>query len=85
MDEDTKTNKDRQPTKNTNDTIPSRRNSQAPHPSATDNESWKTHPSEETNADGGANAELERKRKVEENAPGSRETRRGHAVADDTE
>jgi hypothetical protein len=63
-----------------NDTRPPRRNSEPAHPSAMDDESWKTHPSVETNGDEGNNAKLERERKIEENAPRSRETRRGHAV-----
>jgi hypothetical protein len=52
-----------------NSSKPSARNSKPAHPSMLDSEAWKVHPSGETTADEGLNAEIERKRKVEENAP----------------
>jgi hypothetical protein len=52
-----------------NDSKPSRLNSEPAHPSVSDHEGWKTHPSAETTGDEGHNAEVERDRKVEENAP----------------
>ncbi len=65
------------------DSKPSRPNQQPPHPSEMDNERWKTSPSTETDADRGTNAEIERKHRIEENAPRVRQTRRGHAVVSD--
>ena len=65
------------------DRNPSRPTREPPHPSKMDDERWKTSPSTETDADQGTNAELERKHRIEENAPRGRETRRGHAVVND--
>ena len=52
-----------------NDSKPSRMNSRPAHPGVSDDESWKTRPSGETTSDEGHNAEVERERKVAENAP----------------
>ena len=59
---------------------PTRPNWKPPHPSEMDDERWKGSSSTETDGDRGANAENERRSKIEENTPRGRETRKGHAV-----
>jgi hypothetical protein len=52
---------------------PSDRRTKPAHPSVTDSEAWKVNPSTETDADQGENAKVARERKVEENAPLTRQ------------
>lgn len=46
-----------------------RMNAHSPHGGRADSEKWKGSPSTETTSDEGENAQTERERKVEENAP----------------